>query len=275
MGKDISGALLPEFYKRATKVTTAYKIADVNGTDYYYLVNTSDISYGGHNYEALAIKRTSIKSEEGTVLNELEIGLDNVDLAFRSMVMNGLLDNKKITIYLAFLSYSVSWSILGLVTIFEGYTDAPKGDELWLTLTVRPFSILEREFPRRIFQEGCNWTFCSPFCGLDLGDYQVDTTLNSESNGITLACTHGQATNYFLPGYVEILDGDYDGEIRPVFSNDASSVIVRIPFGHTIDNGTAIRVQKLCFRNIDTCENVYSNETEFGGFPNVPKQPIL
>lgn len=270
---DVEG-LLPYFYKKSVTVLTGYAF-DIDGDgeyDTYYVANNEDVGGGGTTYTALAIKRGTITCEDGTVLNEVEIGLDNTDLAFKQWVLGGKLERKKCQIRLLFCNGT---TVLGSVLIFYGLMDAPKGDENWVTLTIRPMAALEREYPRRIYQVGCNWLFGNGNCGISLGDYDYDGTLSAESDGITLTISHGQAENYFLPGYVHITDGDYFGEVRPILANSISTVTCRVGFGHTIPNGTAIKVQKLCAKNPDACQNIYDNYVNYGGFPHVPKAPII
>lgn len=225
-------------------------------------------------FQALSVKRTPVRSEDGTILNEIEVGLDNVDLAFKTEVMFGKYNNKRCKVILLFASKDSTVG-LGTMDIHTGYLDEPKGDEHWITFQIRPYSIFERSFPNRVFQIGCNNTFCDATCGLTLSNFYVNTTLISESNGTTLVCSHGQAANYFIPGFALITSGAYNGVYRPILSNDSGSVICRIPFDFTIPNGTSIRIYKLCARNPSVCVNIFNNYDNYTGFPHVPKTPVL
>ena len=278
MPRDVSATLLPHFFKKYTKVSTGFVFSIDDVDDYMYTDFFPLPSFSNGGYEGLAIKRSSIRSDDGTVLNELEVGLDNTSLDFKAMVMAGKFNNKKCKINLVFWKQTIlgaEWTFLGNFQIYSGYTDAPKGDENWITLTIAPFPIFERSFPRRVFQIGCNWSFCDAECGLNLTTYKVDTLVSSLSDGVTINCSHAKAVNYFTPGYIKITSGTYSGEVRPILSNDASSVTARISFGHTIAQNTTITLQKLCAKNPLTCQNDYSNFPKYGGFPTVPKQPII
>lgn len=269
MPKDISAADLKYYYMQNVTLLTGY-VFSINSSDDTKFI-TNSVAVGA--YSPLSIKRTPIRTEEGTVLNEIEIGLDNIDLSFKANVMAGKYNNKFCKIQNVFVEGT---SIVATIDIYHGYIDEPKGDERWVTFQIRPFHILEREFPNRIFQVGCNWTFCDDYCNLSISSYQVNTSLSAQSDGVTLTCSHGQAANYFVPGYVQLTDGAYAGEYRPILSNSTSAIIVRIPFGHTIPNGTQLQAVKLCAKTPDACINTFGdNYDNYGGFPHVPKQPII
>jgi hypothetical protein len=276
MPKTVDSGLLPYFYKKSTTVLTGYRI-DIPGIgSQYYVANNEDVG----SYTALAIKRDTITSEDGTVLNEIDVGLDNTELDFKQWVMQGALEGSIVYIKLLFTSknrvgHDLSISIYGSVDLYIGVLDAPKGDENWISFSVRPFGELDREYPSRLYQLGCNWLFCGSGCGLTLGNYDYSGTLSAESDGTTLSISHGQAENYFVPGYAEILDGDYAGEYRPILSNTTTGVTLRVAFEHTIPNGTAIKLQKLCAKTPDACQTIFSNYDNYGGFPHVPQQPII
>jgi hypothetical protein len=276
MAKTTDLETLKWLYTPGIVVMTAYLFSIDSLDDSCFVANTKDIydSYYGKTFSALGIKRSTIRSEDGTILNELEVGLDNVDLAFRTNVMMGKYNNRKCRIVLLFANAGASTSV-GRMTIFEGFIDEPKGDEHWVTFQIKPFNLLEREYPNRIFQMGCNWTFCSTNCGLTFSNYYQDLSLGATSDGRVLACAHGKAANYFTPGFVEIRSGTYTGYYRPVMSNDLSSITMRVPFPTSLPAGITIRCAKLCARNPDACINTFNNYANYGGFPHAPKNPVL
>ena len=279
MAKTIDSALLPYFFKSGVTILTAYLFSIDSDDDTKFVTNTTDLNFGTDGvHTALAIKRNAIRSEEGTVLNELEIGLDNVDLSFKNDVISGKYNDKECKIYLVIIDGDTFPSAYkGKMMVYHGYIDEPKGDENWVTVTIRPFPLLERDFPKRIYQSGCNWTFCGQGCGLDLGDYDTNTSLTADAtDGKTLTCSHGQAANYFVPGFVEITSGTFSGQIRPILSNSTSQIILRIPFDGTITSGTTLTAYKLCPKHYEACQDAaFNNFDDYGGYPWVPKEPII
>lgn len=278
MPRSIEPDELKYFYKSGVTVLTGYSFGLASGTQ-RFVANTTDVRDGSTVYSALSIKRNPIRTEEGTILNELEIGLDHVDLTFKNDVMAGKYNGVSVSIYLIIPELHFTgeyWTIAASMLLFSGYTDEPKGDEHWITLSVKPFPYLDRQYPKRVYQSGCNWTFCNTStCNLDLSNYTTNVNLSAQSDGITLTCSHGKAVDYFVPGYVEIKSGAMTGEVRPVLTNTAGTVVVRIPFSGTIVSGVNIDVVKLCAKNYETCQDDFNNFSEYGGYPWVPKEPLI
>jgi uncharacterized phage protein (TIGR02218 family) len=279
--KDIYQGYIKYLFTPGLAVLNGYIFSIDAEDDRRYVANNVSINcrwpYYNSGYQLfnpLSVKRTPLRSEDGTILNEIEIGLDNVDLAFKNEVMLGKYNNKKCKVVQIFAERK-NQNALGFMSLHTGYLDEPKGDEHWITFQIRPFAIFEREFPNRIFQIGCNFNFCDNNCTLDFANYYVTTTVSSNSDGLTIACAHGRAANYFVPGFVYITSGTYAGLYRPIVANDTSSVTCRIPFDFAIPAGTGIRVHKLCARNPAACINTFANYSNYGGFPHCPKSPIL
>ena len=158
-GKNVVDALLPEFYRLYSKPLLIYELyleSPYTSISHRYVCNNQNITFAGSLYTALAIKRTAIKSEEGTVLNELEVGLDNVDLEFRSLVASGRFSRKRCVVKLIFANQLDSAT--KCVILYDGYLDNPSGDDEWVTMKIQPLRVLDRDYPLRIFQVGCNYT---------------------------------------------------------------------------------------------------------------------
>lgn len=277
MPKTIDAGDLKYLFKSGVTALTGYSFALDSGTQ-RFVANTTDVRDGGTVYTALAIKRNPIRSEEGTILNELEIGLDHVDLTFKNDIMSGKYNGIEVSIYLIIPELHFTgeyWTIAASMLLYRGYTDEPKGDEHWVTLSVKPFPYLDQQYPKRIYQAGCNWTFCGQSCGLDLSTYTTNVNLSSQSDGVTLTCSHGKAVDYFVPGYVEIKSGALTGQVRPVLLNTTGTVVVRIPFDDVIVSGVNVDIVKLCSKNHETCNDDFSNYDDYGGYPWVPKEPII
>ena len=362
-GKTIIDAIKPEFYRLFSKPLTIYDFyleSPYATPSHRYAAYNEDITFAGNLYTALAIKRSPIKSEEGSILNELDIGLDNVDLEFRTLVASGAFNKKRCIIKLIFAN-QLDLSTKAVV-LFDGYLDAPSGDDHWVNMKIQPLGVLDRDYPKRIFQIGCNAVFGDSDCTMDLTDFAFTLTVAAGSTStiiniddstvlylVTLAFTSGgtyepqiddeiegdisgaTATivkvlryynewadgdaigafllksqtgtfeaetihigahadvatisgntnivgiddNYFVPGYVEILDGDLDGEVRPVQFSDDAAITLRVALSDAPAEGVSFKVQKLCMKSLSACDNTFANRKNFMGFPSVPKEPRL
>lgn len=285
MGVSIDAAVKPEFYRLYTKVIQLYDIIDPSVPyTYRFCANNEDLSvlitspstYA--TYEALAIRRTAITSEEGTAVNELEIGLDNVDLEFRSMVASGFFINKKCSVWVGFYNPTTD-KIYGRVKLFEGYLDEPKGDERWVTMTIRPFPMFDRDYPKRIFQTGCNWVFGATVgnfvgCSVVRSNYYVTNTVAAGSNLVQIYTPDlGLPIHDFVPGFLTVLDGDYVGTKRPIAVSTATLTTLRVALEYELAEGTSIGLQKICDKSLTECHSHFNNKYQFGGFPAVPKSP--
>jgi hypothetical protein len=278
MAKTIPSALKPalyQFYNEPLELFELYTDPGQASPTHRYVNNNESIVFDSHTYHPLAIKRSAIKSEEGTIINDLEVGLDNVDLAFLALVANGGLSRRRIVIKLVFNGFLSSSS--NYILIVDGHLDEPKGDDHWVTMSIKPYPVFEREFPRRLFQVPCNWRFGDDNCGINLASYAHTGTIGSGSTASVINISTGQSTNYYVPGYIVITEAGHDlyGVARPIIGSDSSTVTLRVQFDSAPPSGIACKVQKLCGKTEGACKNDFSNWANYGGFPFVPLKPIL
>lgn len=278
MGRTIPAVLKPSLYRlycEPIQAVDLYLTAPYTTPSHFYCVNNEDITFGGQVYTAIAAKRSAIKSEEGTVLQEITVQLDNIDLEFRQLIASGMLNRKRCDIKVLFNGFLSSAA--NYIMLYSGFLDAPSGDNRWVSLTVKPFPIFEREYPRRLFQVMCNWLFCDAQCSLILSNYRLEGAVVTAGSTTTLLLhtDAGRATNYFLPGYVLFTSGALEGEVRPVLSSTETYAQLRVALSNTPQPGDTFTIQKLCSKNVTACKDTFSNYLNYGGFPHVPLQPTL
>lgn len=276
MSRTIPTALKPSLYRlysEPIQLIDLYLESPYTSPSHFYCVNNQDIVFGGHTYIAIAAKRSAIKSEEGTVLQEITVQLDNIDLEFKNLIASGMFNRKKCDIKIVFNGYLSSSS--NYIMLYSGYLDSPSGDNRWATLTVKPFPLFEREYPRRLFQVMCNWLFCSTQCGLTLTDYRLWNDVDSGSTtSIIQVKTYAMTPDYYIPGYVIMLSGSLEGQVRPVSWNSANQIGLRVAFDGVPAEDDSFHIQKLCAKNVTSCQD-FSNYLNYGGFPHVPLEPTL
>jgi hypothetical protein len=278
MSRSIPSGLQPELYKLYTTpihIVELYLTSPYAVPSHFYCVNNEDITFGSQLYTAIAAKRSSIKSEEGTIIQELNIQLDNIDTEFKNLIASGAFNKKKCVIKIIFDGFLTNST--DYIFLYSGYLDAPSGDNRWLNLLIKPFSIFEREYPRRIFEIMCNWTFGDPQCGLTLSSYSLWNDIdpvNASTSSIVQAYTYSMTPSYYVPGYLVMLSGNLIGQVRPVLWNNANQIGLRVALNGIPVGGDSFTIQKLCAKTPDACKT-FSNYSRFGGFPQVPKSPII
>ena len=158
MSRTIPDALKPALYRlycEPIQIVDLYLTYPYTTPSHFYCINNQDITFNGQVYTAIAAKRSSIKSEEGTVLQEITVQLDNIDLEFKTLIASGMFNRKRCDIKIVFNGFLDNSA--NYIMLYSGYLDAPSGDNRWVTLTIKPFPIFERDYPRRLFQVMCNW----------------------------------------------------------------------------------------------------------------------
>ena len=160
--------------------------------------------------------------------------------------------------------------LLAQYTLYSGYMDEPKGDEHWVTMTVKPFPLLEREYPKRVYQIGCNWTFGNSYCGVNRATYKEIPTVVACTTEV-ISHNGGGASDYYVPGFIEVLDGDYQGTTRPILNSEDGEITLRVHLEQPLEVGTTFILQKTCAKNPDYCTDVYNNYAAYGGFPRRPQ----
>jgi hypothetical protein len=275
--RSIPAVILPELYRLYTEpihIIELYLTSPYTVPSHYYCANNEDITFGGQAYTAIAAKRSAIKSEEGTILQELNVQLDNIDTEFKTLISSGAFNRKRCDIkivFTGFLTLSTNY-----IFLYSGYLDAPSGDNRWVNLLIKPFSIFEREYPRRIFEIMCNWTFGDAQCGMLLGDFLINDIVYTGSTELVIYHQiNSVVAGYFCPGYLLMTSGDLAGEVRPVDWNGTNYTQVRVALSKAPTVGDTFTVQKLCAKTPTACKDIFANYNLFGGFPHTPKSPII
>jgi hypothetical protein len=278
MARNVPSGLRAELFKLYStpiQLFELYTDPNQNNPTHYFAANNEDVVFGGTTYTALAIKRAPLKSEEGTILNDIEIGLDNVDLAFKQLVASGALSNRRMVVKLVFANHLSSAD--DFILLIDGPLDEPKGDDHWVTMTMKPFPVFEREYPLRIYQVNCNWVFGDANCTVNKDDFASTGTIESGSTAQVINMGTGHDNDYFVPGYFVITEPGHPlyGESRPIKASDGGTITLRVALDDPPPSGIACKVQKLCAKTQGACTNIFSNWANFGGFPYVPFQPYL
>jgi len=275
---NVPDAIVPELYRLYTKPYQIYEVyleSPYVTPSHRFVAYKKDIIFGGNTYTALAIKRGSIKSEEGTIINEIEVGLANADLEFKTLVATGAFNKKRIVAKIVFDGFLTNAN--SYIFLMDGDLDEPKGDEEWVTMTVTPFPMLEREYPKRVFQVGCNATFGDSDCTIDRSLFEENKIVGAGSTSQIINIIEDlKAVNYWIPGHIEMTSGELVGNVRPLGISTGTVLTLRVPFDFAPAEGDTFVISKLCAKNPTTCNLDFNNYTaNYFGFPFVPKEPRI
>lgn len=169
-----------------------------------------------------------------------------------------------------------------LTTRFVGRVGAVQDDGEKLVAEVESFgSIFKRQGLRMMIQPDCNHHLFDVNCGVKRTNYELNTAIVAVSGQsayppILQITTPGSpvADNYYAGGLLEYGTGA-DYQVRTILKNETLSgllyLTLNLPLIGAV-NGESIRVVKGCDGKIGTCQSVYNNLANFGGFPAVPQR---
>lgn len=138
----------PLIAEQAKQNATTFRLVKI-GTAYCYTDCDRNIVYNGDTYVPYPLQVSGFNTSDGSPLDGGQIHLGNVNLAMSSLVLNGLLKNKDVYVYLAWLD--AAGAIIGVDTVVMGKVDGrPALDEQWCSITVAAhLNPWTQHFPRR------------------------------------------------------------------------------------------------------------------------------
>lgn len=220
-------------------------------------------------YRRFGIKRTPIRHNVDTRVDETTVRLDNVTREMSSYVAHTDLNGRRCRITKVFLDALDDPN--NAVVVFDGLMDAPALTESTMSVTVRSrLDTLDVVTPRRRYRRLCNWKFGSPECGVDLASVTVTGTVQGiGSDGKTLTLSgRSEPTGHYTDGVLTI-----GGESRRVDASDGAEITVDYPFGEDVAVGDDYALRRGCNKTYDeSCVGRFDNGARFGGFLSVPSE---
>ena len=160
------------------------------------------------------------------------------------------------------------------MTVFSGIMTSPKVDEEALEVeVVSPLYNLEKQVPRRIYQNFCQWTFDSPECrggGASLADEKTGTADAGSTATVLKDSDRTEVDDYWKDGQLEMTSGENSGEVRQILSSTSGEITLLFAFPHAIAKGDTYKIRRGCDKSIKSCRDKFHNEINFGGFVTVP-----
>ena len=285
MARQLTLGIASEIAQEFTRPIELYELA-LDAATLRFTSTNDYIFFASNTYAPLPIQRSSIRTGMDQGVNEVEIGLENIDLFFSQQVIATDFIGRFLTVKKVFLDQLGDST--NFLVLFSGKMDEPVIDEKKFTIKVRGLlDALHQSLPRRVYGTSCNYQHYDPFCTVSriVGTNLVTgTVLGSGSTDAILFAAELQANspadidNYWGPiGTVKMQTGSNATLGREIITHGVASgdITVRVPFPFTLNSGEVFEVTRGCRKHVTDCQSKYENYLNFGGFPVTPKTPII
>lgn len=218
-------------------------------------------------YYASAIRRSSIRTNVESRVDECSVSLDNVTREMSAYMAYNEFRGKRLKIIKVFLDHLGDFA--NHVIVFDGVMDSPSANQSSMTVAVTSrLDTLSVGVPRRIYQRLCGWRFGGLECGVNLASITVTGTVQGlSSGGRTLTLSgRNEASNHYEDGVLTI-----DGLSRKVVKSTGTTVEVEYSFPSSAV-GKPYTLRRGCNKDYDTGCARFNNQARFGGFLSVPSE---
>jgi uncharacterized phage protein (TIGR02218 family) len=279
--KAISGALTTLFNSNAQFFKAdLYTFTFNDGS----VLRTTDadvaLSFGGNTWLSCApiCERTFTTVKVGVEVDSLTLSIfpsatDTVSgLAWQTAARQGYLDGATVLVETAYLT---TWqTVIGTIHVFSGSVGEAHPSRTQIELKVTSaLELLNRPFPRNLYQSTCLHTVYDSGCALVKATYTVTNTVVSSPAPTTTSfkTSNAQAAGYFDQGVVTFTSGANNGLKRTVKAYDpATGFTFALPLPQAPAAGDTISVFAGCDKTKATCGTKFANTGRFRGFPWIP-----
>lgn len=188
----------------------------------------------------------------------------------RSQIAQGMLDGAEFT--LTYYYYELSTGlIMGNILIFGGTVSTVSLAGTKADITVKGANNkLDQNAPRRVYQIGCNNTFCDAGCTLLRASYTASYTMGATPTKVFIPWASAPANPaYYQLGTVTVTSGPASGESMTVDFADATGLTLSYPLHNLPVVGNTFTAFEGCDKTQTTCSR--RGNTQHGlWFPFVP-----
>lgn len=286
MSRDLSGDTITEISKDEAEDVLSFVDIFLDGETLHFVNNDIDLSFfdldgNPQTYYALRMSRDSREESMDMEIQTLTAGLDNVDQAFASYLASKKFRDRRIVVRGCFRNLISVAANAWL--IFDGIMDKPSVGETRFTVTLVPrlgrgtlnSSIgIKQQMP-------CRLQFAGTRCAYDISaatlkDEKTAQTVDSAAANYVVDAARTEANDYWNYGYITFASDtttvalrgvsrmikDFvaaEDKIYPVFSFPAVPVA-----------GDTYKIERGCDLTLDSCQNKFSNEDNYGGVHTLP-----
>ena len=264
-----------------TTLCNCWKLTRNDGVIKGFTDHDVNLEFEGVTYEAAtgfigteAVSRVGLSVDNMEVHSALSsVSLNEGDLA------NGLYDNAKIELYL------VNWSDpTQRVLNRAGNVGEVKRGSLTFMAEMRGLAHYLQQPQGRIFQQTCDAELGDSRCQVELDTPIFSATTTVATVEAEQSFTSSELSNFssawFSGGRVDWLTGNNAGAVVEVKSHIKRSetetqISLWHKLGHTIQVGDQFKITAGCDKVFGTCQNKFTNQINFRGFPHIPGNDFI
>jgi uncharacterized phage protein (TIGR02218 family) len=244
-------------------------------------VTSADVAipWGGNTFQASPIvpiiNRTLVKSSVGITVDSLNLTITPQSsqtvsgFSWQEAARRGYLDGATILVETAYLT---SWPVpVGVMHTFYGLLSGIDISGLYIEAEIKSgLEILNRPFPRNVYQGPCLRVVYSTGCGVLKATFTVTGSVNSSPTVLSIGTSRAEAAGYFNQGVLTFTSGVNNGIKRTIksFTGGAFTFIDPLPAAPGI--GDTFSAFPGCDHTKATCQTKFSNIGKFRGFPYIP-----
>ncbi len=134
------------------------------------------------------------------------------------------------------------------------------------------FKMLKKLFPPILYGPTCSRSHGDSGCTINPDDFDEPGAAEAGTTAIKIidAANRTEANGYWDGGYAEMTSGTYSGKKRMVVPYTTGSVEFVIPLDGAPAVADTYKVFPHCRKQFARCRDIFSNEINFLGFPNIP-----
>lgn len=262
-----------------------WTLAD-NVTVYRWTNWVRDLPYSGDTYTSmnpwLTRSKWSITNKIAvpslTVkLNSYNTGIGGTGTNLKTQIHNGLFDGASFELLRAIMLVPDDTTTFGATGLFGGMVSDITLDGVTAEFTIKgKTNQLDQQFPRNVYQAGCNHAFCDVGCTLNRATFTTTYTAGATPTSIFIPWNGAPPANFatYLFGSVTLLSGPGSGQKRTVAVADATGLTLAYPFYVTPNTGDSFSAFEGCTKAENDSSGqdctARSNTQHYRGFEFIP-----
>lgn len=189
-------------------------------------------------------------------------------------IANGYFDGGYVKVERLFMS-SYGDSNLGAMWMFSGRVSEVEPTRFECRLQIKSvLEVLDRPFPRNLYQGGCTNTLFDSGCAVVKATYTTAATTTAGSTKSAVNVTNAQPTGYFDLGTILFTSGQNTGVKRTIASWTTGGVLnLSLPLPFAPLAGDTFQLVPGCnkmYSDTNGCPK-FSNTARYRGFPYIPR----